>query len=100
MQYHSQRTSGRYYNVRPARRDALVAKEIVQLIFGAEIDYPTQDEINQELEKEWIQELQHLHKKPARAKGMTNKGMTNGAQPKDHRSCYEQGTRRAQSKSR
>ena len=62
----------------------MVAKEIVQLIYGDEVNYPSTEDVEAELDKEWVQELQHRYQRPGRAQGDKHGAP---AQPRDRRFC-------------
>ena len=44
VQYHRRRTSGKHYNLRPAKSIALRSKEIINVIFDGEVTFPTEDQ--------------------------------------------------------
>ena len=66
IQKHLQSTSGRYYNVRPGRRDATVAEEVVILIYGKVLDYPSSADIDQVKRKETVLEWVAQFSRPSR----------------------------------
>ena len=83
VQYHSQRTSGKYYNVRPARRDSLVAKEIVNLVMDGEVQYPEEDFIERKRASEVVQDWQFAHPRAPRAASKPQRQADKGRLPKE-----------------
>jgi len=59
VQYHASKTAGHYYNLRPARQDAMAAKEIVMLIYDGVVKYPTTEDIQEwrNVNCEWMQDV-------------------------------------------
>jgi hypothetical protein len=53
-----------HYHTRPGKKDAMVAKEIVNLIFDGEVEYPHVDVISAlilgELIQEWMAKYEHV----------------------------------------
>ena len=68
-QKHHKATAGKYYNTRPGKRDALIGKEIVTLLFGKVLEYPELQEIHRMCAEELVQEWMVMYYRVCRIKG-------------------------------
>jgi len=68
-QKHHKATAGKYYNTRPGKRDALIAKEIVTLLFGKVLECPELEEIHRMCTGELVQEWMVMYYRASRIKG-------------------------------
>ena len=69
-QKHHKATAGKYYNTRPGKRDALIAKEIITLLFGKVLEYPATEEIQRLCCTELVSEWMIRYFRASRIKGM------------------------------